>query len=102
MKEVSLSERPADYSADNGKGAPTHVQLKSTKRWVKTPEGYHRRPEGWMSHIYYRCEDGYEWIETPSIDLLEEWQSDCVCETPTGEMVEPDHPRSWLFILGLI
>jgi hypothetical protein len=27
---------------------------------------------------------------------------DCVCETPWGDIVEPDHPKSWLRILGLI
>jgi hypothetical protein len=25
-----------------------------------------------------------------------------VCETPWGDIVEPDHPKSWLRILGLI
>jgi len=38
----------------------------------------------------------------PSIEALQEWVSDSVCETPDGETVEPDHPDSWLSILGLI
>jgi hypothetical protein len=25
-----------------------------------------------------------------------------VCETPWGDIVEPDHPKSWLRVLGLI
>ena len=33
---------------------------------------------------------------------LEEWTFDSVCFTPAGDDVEPDHPDSWLSILGLI
>jgi len=40
--------------------------------------------------------------ETPSMDELEEWVFDSVCETPDGRTVEPDHPDSWLSLLGLI
>ena len=102
MKEVSLSERPSGFSADNGHGSPTHIFSKRTNRWVETPKGYCRRPEGFMSHIRYHTEDGWEWIETPTVDQLEDWVSDSVCETPTGEMVEPDHPKSWLCNLGIM
>lgn len=102
MKEISLSERPSNYKADNGAGAPTHLFSKKTGLWVETPKGYSRRPEGYMSHIRYRTEDGFEWIETPTIDQLEEWQSECLCETPTGEVVEADDPSSWISLLGLI
>lgn len=40
--------------------------------------------------------------ETPSIEELQHWAFDSVCETPDGEIVEPDHPDSWLVILGFI
>ena len=40
--------------------------------------------------------------EVPDEEQLEEWVNDCVCETPDGECVEPDHPDSWLSLLGLI
>jgi len=55
-------------------------------------------------------EDGFpitiEWngeeYEVPSFEEIESWVYDSVCETPDGCRVEPDHPDSWLRILGLI
>lgn len=38
----------------------------------------------------------------PSMSEIEEWVIDSVCETPDGECVEPDHPDSWLSLLGII
>ena len=43
-----------------------------------------------------------EKYEVPSIEKLEEWVLDTVCETPDGDMVEQDHPDSWFMLLGLI
>ncbi|WP_038214787.1 hypothetical protein [Xenophilus azovorans] len=40
--------------------------------------------------------------DTPDFDQLEDWTFDSVCETPDGDTVEPDHPDSWLVLLGLI
>lgn len=40
--------------------------------------------------------------DPPTMGELEEWVSDSVCETPDGDTVEPDHPDSWLSILGMI
>lgn len=40
--------------------------------------------------------------DVPSFDQIEEWAFDSVCETPDGDMVEPDHPDSWLSLLGII
>ncbi len=40
--------------------------------------------------------------DTPSLEELELWAFDSVCETPDGDTVEPDHPDSWLSLLGLI
>jgi len=45
---------------------------------------------------------GSNWYPAPSMEEVEEWVFDSVCETPRGDMVEPDHPGSWLSILGLI
>ena len=42
------------------------------------------------------------WYEIPSNEDLEEWSFDSVCFTPGDDEVEPDHPDSWLSILGLI
>jgi hypothetical protein len=37
--------------------------------------------------------------EVPDLDQLEAWVIDSVCETPEGDIVEPDHPtvgcRCW-------
>jgi hypothetical protein len=33
---------------------------------------------------------------------MEEWVFDSTCLTPDEDEVEPDHPHSWLSILGLI
>ena len=38
----------------------------------------------------------------PDMDQLEAWVFDSVCETPEGDIVEPDHPDSWLSLLGII
>nr|AGH89070.1 hypothetical protein [uncultured bacterium] len=40
--------------------------------------------------------------EVPDMETLGEFAFDSVCETPDGDTVEPDHPDSWLSILGLI
>jgi hypothetical protein len=38
----------------------------------------------------------------PDLDQLDAWVIDSVCETPDGDIVEPDHPDSWLSLLGII
>ena len=45
--------------------------------------------------------------ELPSVEQVEEWITDGVCETPTGHCVEPDGTGpdgvpSWLCVLGLL
>ncbi len=40
--------------------------------------------------------------DVPSLEEIDHWIFDSVCETPEGDTVEPDHPDSWLSILGLI
>lgn len=42
------------------------------------------------------------WWPLPSDSELQEWTIDSVCETPDGRSVEPDHPESWLSLLGLV
>ena len=46
----------------------------------------------WKGEIY----------DVPCFEQLEYWVFDSVCETPDEDRVEPDHPDSWLSILGLI
>ena len=43
-----------------------------------------------------------ETYAVPSMEQIEEWVFDSVCETPEGDCVEPDHPDSWLSLLRLI
>lgn len=43
-----------------------------------------------------------EEYEIPDMDQLERWVFDSVCEKPDGTRIEPDHPDSWLCILGLM
>lgn len=46
-------------------------------------------------------------FKTPSMEELEDWNGDGVCETPTGFRTEPDgHGEdgspSWLMVMGLV
>ena len=93
--------KPSDYSEDNGHGKPTHLISKKGK-WIKTPESYMQRSDGLPSHKYVRIDGEMEWVEVPQLEELERMMNDGVCESPDGETVEPDHPRSWLSILGVI
>ena len=45
---------------------------------------------------------GSHWYPVPSMEDVEEWVFDSVCETPRGSRVETDYEGSWLSILGLI
>jgi hypothetical protein len=89
--------KPAGYTLDNGHGVPSHLRT-THGRWIETPKNYHRRDDGLMSHKFWNG----NWYETPSIGDLENWLCDGICETPDGDMVEPDHPRSWVMIIGLM
>lgn len=42
------------------------------------------------------------WWVVPTMEQVEFWTFDSVCETPDGDMVEPDAPGSWLHLLGLV
>jgi len=53
--------------------------------------------DGWP-HIFWRN----NWYAVPTTEEVEEWVFDSVCFTPEEDEVEPDHPHSWLSILGLI
>ena len=53
--------------------------------------------DGWP-HIRF----ARELCPLPSLEDIEEWVFDSVCLTPAEDEVEPDHPNSWLSILGMI
>jgi hypothetical protein len=59
---------------------------------MNTPAQAKRRQITWKGQPY----------DVPTNSEIESWVFDSVCETPDGDTVEPDHPDSWLSILGLI
>jgi hypothetical protein len=66
--------------------------------------------DGVMSLFWMPQGDNYEeefddlvgWYEIPCNGDIEEWTFDSVCPTPAEDEVEPDHPDSWLALLGLV
>ena len=45
----------------------------------------------------------FQWVgKPPSIKTMEKWMEDGVAKSITGQRVEPDHPDSWLRVLGYI
>jgi hypothetical protein len=42
------------------------------------------------------------WYDVPTNEEIEEQSFDSIAFTPAEDEVEPDHPDSWLSILGLI
>ena len=42
------------------------------------------------------------WYEIPTNDEIETWVFDSVVPTPAEDKMEPDHPDSWLSLLGMI
>jgi hypothetical protein len=94
-----MTDKPKNYNQDNGLGQPTH--LKRQDKWIETPKGYHRREDSLISHVYIRVDGELGWVSVPTQEELEE-MADGIAETPEGDYVEPDHPRSWLVLLGFI
>jgi hypothetical protein len=43
-----------------------------------------------------------KWWEVPTMEQVEAWTLDSVCETPAGDMIEPDADGSWLRLLHLV
>ena len=97
---MASSVKPETYVSNNGFGKPSHLK-NVYGEWVETPHNYRLREDGFISHKYLRGKDGSSWYEVPTIDELEEMTMD-VCITPSGDIVELDHPCGWLRIMGLI
>jgi len=56
-------------------------------------------------YVADRSANGYtvEWCgKPPSIKSMENWMFDGVAKSIHGKRVEPDHPESWLRVLGYI
>ena len=43
-----------------------------------------------------------KWWEVPTMEQVEAWTLDSVCETPAGDIIEPDADGSWLRLLHLV
>ena len=43
-----------------------------------------------------------KYYSVPSLKTLEKWSYDGIAKTPDGKRVEPDHPDSWLVLLGFM
>ena len=43
-----------------------------------------------------------KWWTVPTMEEIERWTFDSVCETPDGNIVEHDAPDSWLHLLKLV
>jgi hypothetical protein len=43
-----------------------------------------------------------KWWPVPAMQDVELWTFDSVCETPAGDIIEPDADDSWLRLLGLV
>lgn len=43
-----------------------------------------------------------KWWEVPTMEQVEAWTLDSVCETPAGDIIEPDADGSWLRLLNLV
>lgn len=73
----------------------TYCSHKASWRAHDPDDGGGSRP---WPHIFF---DG-EWCPVPTMGTIEDCVLDSTCPTPTEDEVEPDHPDSWLSILGLI
>lgn len=43
-----------------------------------------------------------KWWVIPTMEEVQQWTLDSVCETPAGDLIEPDADGSWLRLLGLV
>ncbi len=71
----------------------TYKNKKGILRIFWMPQGANYRDE---------YDDLVGWYDVPTMSEIEEFTFDSVCLTPAEDEVEPDHPDSWLSILGLI
>jgi hypothetical protein len=89
---------PAEVNfSDDPKAVPFNGAVYKNKRgklrifWM--PQGANYRGD---------FDDLVGWYDVPTMEEIEEFTFDSVCLTPAEDDVEPDHPDSWLSLLGLI
>lgn len=56
----------------------------------------------WIPSNPADIDDLSDWYDIPSNEEFEEWVFDSLCPTPAEDDVEPDHPDSWMSLLGMI
>ena len=92
--EVNYDPEYARFKNEVAKPGSIYQNKQGTYRYYWKPSGGNYTKE--------EKADLEGWYDIPCLEDLEEWTFDSVCFTPAGDDVEPDHPDSWLSILGLI
>jgi hypothetical protein len=98
-EEEGAQQFQADITFD-----PKGVVLGNTKTYPKNGSVYcdkHGKRQLYWIPVYAE-EELQGWYEIPSNEDIEEWAFDSICFTPGDDEVEPDHPDSWLSLLGII
>ena len=99
----SDDECPEQFQADITFD-PKGVVLGDTKTYPKNGSVYCDK-HGKLQLYWIPAHDDEDlqgWYEVPCNEDIEEWVFDSICFTPGDDEVEPDHPDSWLRLLGLI
>ena len=99
MPDLSPAESAEQYPADltaktSGHGAITRCPDSGLLRYWWLPQGQNYSDAEAVSLA--------GWYELPTMADVESWIVDSIVESPAGDSVEPDHPDSWLSLLGLI
>ena len=81
-------------------------RLTTGKERIKDPNGknfiqhgdvFHSKAQGCLV-LRWKGED----VPIPIMSDFMVWTLDSICPTPDGDPVEPDHPESWLSLVGLV
>jgi len=90
--EATINYDPSKFDSEDETTYPTNGSVyrskQGTLRCYWKPQCANRELEGWY--------------DIPTNEEIEEWSFDSVAFTPDDDEVEPDHPDSWLSILGMI
>lgn len=97
--EEACEQFQADINFD-----PKGIVLGDLKTYPKNGSVY--RDKNGTLMLYWKPSNGDDelqgWYQIPDNEDIEEWTFDSVCFTPGDDEVEPDHPDSWLSLLGMI
>ena len=95
---VTYTEGKTDRPAKSGDVKRNRDGLLVMYYYPSEEHPEHCPDENGMSYAY----QSEGWYELPSFEDIEAWSFDSVCPTPDESEVEPDHPDSWLRLLGMI